>query len=67
MSYDGEKLFNLLPAIYRLRDAEQGGALRQLMAVIAEQMALLEARTSSFTTTNSSKPAPSGWCPISAI
>jgi hypothetical protein len=43
MSYDGEKLFNLLPAIYRLRDAEQGGALRQLTAVIAEQMALLEA------------------------
>ena len=43
MSYDGEKLFNLLPAIYRVRDAEQGGALRQLMAVIAEQMALLEA------------------------
>ncbi len=26
-----------------MRDAEQGGALRQLMAVIAEQMALLEA------------------------
>ena len=43
MSYDGEKLFNLLPAIYRVRDAEQGGALGQLMAVIAEQMALLEA------------------------
>jgi hypothetical protein len=44
MSYDGEKLFNLLPAIYRMRDAEQGGALGQLMAVIAEQMALLEAQ-----------------------
>lgn len=44
MSYDAEKLFNLLPAIYRLRDAEQDGALRQLMALIAEQIALLEAQ-----------------------
>ena len=44
MSYEAEKLFNLLPAVYRLRDAEQGGPLRELMAVIAEQIALLEAQ-----------------------
>jgi len=43
MSYDAEKLFNLLPAIYGIRDAEEGGPLRELMAVLAEQVTLLEA------------------------
>lgn len=32
-----DELYNLLPAVYRLRDAEQGGALRELLALIAEQ------------------------------
>ena len=31
MSYDAEKLYNLLPSVYRIRDAEQGEVLRQLV------------------------------------
>jgi hypothetical protein len=36
-----ERLYRLLPAIYRIRDEEQGGPLRALLAVIAEQVAVL--------------------------
>ena len=42
MSFDAQTIFELLPAIYRMRDAEQGGPLRQLIGVIAEQVAVLE-------------------------
>ncbi len=37
MKYDAQKLLDLLPAIYRLKDAENGGALEGLLAVLAEQ------------------------------
>ncbi len=40
--YTAEKLYDLLPAIYRIRDSEQGQPLRALLAVVAEQMALVE-------------------------
>ena len=36
-------LYRLLPAIYRTRDAERGGALRALAAVLADQAKELEA------------------------
>lgn len=42
MSFDAQAIYELLPAIYRTRDAEQGGTLRQLIGVIAEQVAVLE-------------------------
>ncbi|MGE5217806.1 MAG: hypothetical protein ACM3SP_12465 [Chloroflexota bacterium] len=42
MSYDAHKLYELLPAIYRVRDAEQGEPLRALLAVIAKQIGVLE-------------------------
>src|SRR5262245_36286754 len=42
MSFDAQKLYELLPAIYRARDAEQGEPLRQLLTVIAGQVAVLE-------------------------
>jgi len=42
MSFDAQKLYELLPAIYRLRDAHQGEPLKQLLAVIAEQLGILE-------------------------
>src|SRR5947209_8653770 len=42
MSFDRATLYNLLPAIYRIRDAEQGEPLKALFAVIAEQVAVLE-------------------------
>lgn len=42
MSYDTERLYGLLPAIYRIRDAEQGEPLRALVAVLAEQLGVLE-------------------------
>lgn len=36
-----ERLYDLLPAIHRVRDAEQGGVLRQLVEVLAEQVDVL--------------------------
>ncbi len=42
MSFDADRLYALLPAVYRSRDAEQGGPLRALLAVIAEQAVVLE-------------------------
>lgn len=42
MSFDVETLYTLLPAIYRIRDAEQGEPLKALLAVIAEQVAVAE-------------------------
>ena len=52
MSFDVERLYSLLPAVYRIRDAQiaeqqfgdpsQPGPLKALLAVIAEQTAVLE-------------------------
>ena len=40
-----ERLYHLLPAIHRLRDAEQGEPLRALLGVIEEELEALEADT----------------------
>ena len=40
-----ERLYQLLPAIHRLRDAEQGLPLRALLAVIEQELTALEADT----------------------
>lgn len=37
-----DRLYELLPAIYRIRDAEQGEPLKALLRVIAEQVNVLE-------------------------
>ncbi len=42
MSFDAQQLYELLPAIYRIRDAEQGEPLRALLAVIAGEVGVLE-------------------------
>ncbi len=42
MSFDTKRLYELLPAIYRIRDIEQGKPLESLLSVIAEQIAVLE-------------------------
>ncbi|HVQ07045.1 MAG TPA: hypothetical protein VMS43_01285 [Allosphingosinicella sp.] len=42
MRMSAEALYALLPAIYRSRDAEEGYPLRELIAVIAEQAAVVE-------------------------
>lgn len=42
MRYDAESLYALLPAIYRLRDTAQGGVLKELLTVVAEQLAAIE-------------------------
>ena len=42
MSYDPDKLYQLLPAVHRIRDAETGEPLRQLLALITEQAGILE-------------------------
>ncbi len=41
MNPEAEKLYHLLPALYRIRDAQQGDPLRALCAVIAEEIAVL--------------------------
>lgn len=38
----GERLYHLLPAIYRIRDAEQGEALRALMSLIEGELEAVE-------------------------
>lgn len=42
MSRDLDRLYNLLPTIYRLRDADQGWQLRGLLQVISEQVNIVE-------------------------
>ena len=42
MSFDVETLYRLLPAFHRLRDGEQGAPLKALLAVIAEQIGVVE-------------------------
>ena len=42
MSFDTKRLYDLLPAIYRIREAEQGEPLQALLSVIADQVAVLE-------------------------
>ncbi|OQA41969.1 MAG: hypothetical protein BWY52_02384 [Chloroflexi bacterium ADurb.Bin325] len=37
-----DRLYNLLPAIYRIRDAEQGQPLRVLMGVLEQELLLVE-------------------------
>jgi hypothetical protein len=41
MNPEAEKLYNLLPALYRRRDVEHGGVLQALCEVIAEEIAVL--------------------------
>src|SRR5262245_38338584 len=39
--YTTEELYRLLPAVYRVRDAEQGGVLRELVDLLTEQVNVL--------------------------
>ena len=43
MTNSVDRLYDLMPAIYRLRDADQGYPLRALLRVITEQVNLVEA------------------------
>ncbi len=40
--FNTQKIYELLPAIYRLRDSEQGEPLKEILSVIASQAELLE-------------------------
>jgi hypothetical protein len=42
MMTEPDRLYDLIPVIYRLRDADQGYPLRALLRVIAEQVDVLE-------------------------
>ncbi len=42
MSFDADKLYELLPAVHRARDAELGYPLQQLIKLIAGQVAVVE-------------------------
>ena len=41
MNPEADKLYQLIPAVYRIRDAEQSGVLRALCEVLAEDIAVL--------------------------
>ena len=43
MSASAERLYELLPAVYRIRDAENGYPLRGLVAVLGEQLDVVDA------------------------
>ncbi len=43
MSIPSDRLYNLMPVLYRLRDANHGQSLRALMAIIDEQLSEVEA------------------------
>ena len=38
----GDRLYGLLPAVYRLRDEEVGAPLRHLLRIVGEQVDLVE-------------------------
>ena len=42
MTFDADKLYSLLPSVYRLRDAQAGGALRALVEILADQAQIVE-------------------------
>jgi hypothetical protein len=42
MSFDAQKIYELLPAIYRIRDAQSGEPLKALLSVLADQVGVLE-------------------------
>ncbi len=42
MSFTAERLYALLPAIYRERDAAQGHPLRAIVSIMAEQLVVIE-------------------------
>lgn len=46
-SLSAERLYRLLPAIYRVRDAEQGEPLRALLAAFAVELSALEENTAA--------------------
>jgi hypothetical protein len=39
--YTAEEIYRLLPAVYRVRDVEQGGVLRELVEVLTDQVNVL--------------------------
>ena len=41
-SMSAERLYRLLPAVHRLRDAEQGEPLRALLGLMARELQVLE-------------------------
>ncbi|HLJ32362.1 MAG TPA: hypothetical protein VKU38_01865, partial [Ktedonobacteraceae bacterium] len=43
MTNNADRLYNLLPAVYRIRDADTGWQLQALLRVIAEQVNVVEA------------------------
>ena len=43
-----DQLYALLPAVYRIRDAEQGSPLRELLAAIGEQLAIVDESLDQF-------------------
>jgi hypothetical protein len=43
MSHERDRLFNLLPVVYRQRDEERGFPLRAVLRVMADQVAIVEA------------------------
>ena len=43
MTKASDRIYNLLPAVYRLRDSEQGQPLRALLSIVSDEVARAEA------------------------
>ena len=61
-----DRLYDLLPAIYRMRDADAGPAAARAPAGHRRAGAVVEDDIGRSTTTGSSRPAGTGSCPTSA-
>jgi len=66
MSFDVQRLYELLPAIYRIRDLEQGGPLRALLAVIADEVGVIEENLDQLYDDQFIETCADGSCPTSA-
>ena len=58
---DPDRLYELVPVVYRLRDADQGYPLKALLRVIAEQVNLVEQRHRRRSTTTGSSRRARDW------
>ena len=67
MSLDGQRLYGLLPALYRLRDAEHGERSKRSSKSSPSKWRCSPTIWSSFTTISLSRRVPPGWCPTSAM
>src|SRR6266550_9175658 len=67
MSFDSERTYELLPAIYRIRDADRGEPLKALLSVVADQVGVLEEDLAQLYDDQFIETCAPWWCRTSAI